>query len=83
MSLPTVQPSAPPAVSRQRPAPSPIRKSLLWQFGQILCRIVTTRYYDLKVFGARHIPPTGGVLIVSNHQSYLDPILLAVQLKAP
>ena len=59
------------------------RKSLLWQIGQGICRLVTTRYYELKVHGTRHIPPTGGVLVVSNHQSYLDPILLAVQLRRP
>jgi 1-acyl-sn-glycerol-3-phosphate acyltransferase len=61
----------------------PNRKSLLWNIGQTLCRIFTTGYFDLKVFGARHIPPAGGVLIVSNHQSYLDPVLLAVQLDRP
>ncbi|HEX8521653.1 MAG TPA: lysophospholipid acyltransferase family protein [Tepidisphaeraceae bacterium] len=63
--------------------PSGPGKSLLWNFGQSVCRIWTTRYFDLKVYGKRHIPPTGGVLIVSNHQSYLDPILLAVQLRRP
>lgn len=28
-----------------------------------------------RVFGARHVPLHGGVLLVSNHQSFLDPIL--------
>ncbi|HZK80850.1 MAG TPA: lysophospholipid acyltransferase family protein [Humisphaera sp.] len=36
-----------------------------------------TVLFDLKVYGAYNIPKTGGVLIVSNHQSYLDPILLS------
>lgn len=28
-----------------------------------------------RVFGARHVPRTGGALLVSNHQSFLDPVL--------
>jgi 1-acyl-sn-glycerol-3-phosphate acyltransferase len=59
------------------------KKSPLWNFAQSVCRIWTSRYFDLKIYGARHIPPIGGVLIVSNHQSYLDPIILAVQLRRP
>jgi len=39
-----------------------------------------TVLFDLKVYGAYNIPKTGGVLIVSNHQSYLDPILLSTRL---
>jgi 1-acyl-sn-glycerol-3-phosphate acyltransferase len=66
--------------------PSPTdatRKSLLWRLGQMTCRLVTTACFDLKVYGTRHIPPTGGALIVSNHQSYLDPVVLAVHLRRP
>jgi 1-acyl-sn-glycerol-3-phosphate acyltransferase len=74
----------PPDLTSEAPAPATgPRKSLFWNCGQALCRIWTTRYFDLKIYGARHIPPTGGVLIVSNHQSFLDPVLLAVQLKRP
>lgn len=58
-------------------------KSLLWQLGQMLCRIWTTLYFQLQIIGRQNIPPTGGVLVVSNHQSYLDPVLLAVQLRRP
>jgi len=51
--------------------------------GRIVCRIVTTLAFDLKVYGGQNIPPTGGVLIASNHQSYLDPPVLASQLRRP
>jgi 1-acyl-sn-glycerol-3-phosphate acyltransferase len=46
-------------------------------------RIATTVLFDLKVSGAQHVPPRGGALIVSNHQSYLDPVVIAVQLRRP
>ncbi len=57
------------------------RKSLIWAVGQVLCRIWTTLCFELKVFGMENIPKTGGVLLISNHESYLDPVLVAVRLE--
>jgi 1-acyl-sn-glycerol-3-phosphate acyltransferase len=57
--------------------------TLLWKAGRLLCRLYTTLGFDLKVYGMHHIPQTGGALVVSNHQSYLDPVLLGVQLRRP
>jgi 1-acyl-sn-glycerol-3-phosphate acyltransferase len=57
--------------------------SPLWKAGRALCRLYTTLAFDLKVYRTDHVPPTGGALVVSNHQSYLDPILLGVQLRRP
>ena len=59
------------------------KPTLLWHIGRLICRVLTSRYCDLKVYGRRHVPASGGVLLVSNHQSYLDPVLLAVQLTRP
>ena len=58
--------------------PSPV-----WKFLQTIARIGTTLLFDLKVYGAHRVPQEGGVLLVSNHQSYLDPVLLGVRLKRP
>jgi 1-acyl-sn-glycerol-3-phosphate acyltransferase len=44
---------------------------------------LTTVLFDLKVDGLRHVPARGGVLIVSNHQGNLDPILLGVRMLRP
>ena len=33
--------------------------------------------WQIRVFGIENIPPKGGVLLASNHQSYLDPPLIA------
>lgn len=36
-----------------------------------------TLLYRVRVFGASNVPPTGACLIASNHQSHLDPPLIA------
>lgn len=39
--------------------------------------------WNLKQTGLENIPHEGGVLIASNHQSYLDPFLIGVPIKRP
>lgn len=56
---------------------------LLWKLLQVVTRILTTSMFELKVFGLENIPSHGGALIVSNHQSYLDPVLLGARLARP
>jgi 1-acyl-sn-glycerol-3-phosphate acyltransferase len=56
---------------------------LIWKFVQTTARILATVLFDSKVYGRGNIPRRGGVLIVSNHQSYLDPVLMAVKLDRP
>ena len=37
-------------------------------------------FWKFRAFGLENIPKTGGVLLASNHQSYLDPVLVAMVL---
>jgi len=60
------------------PDPCP---SWFWNPARGLCRIYTTTRFDLKVHGKHNIPKRGGALLISNHQSYLDPVLLGVQIE--
>ena len=39
--------------------------------------------WNLKLKGLENLPLEGGVLIASNHQSYLDPFLIGVPIKRP
>jgi 1-acyl-sn-glycerol-3-phosphate acyltransferase len=59
------------------------QRSWLWKSLQALARILTTILFDLKVYGRHNVPKHGGALLLSNHQSYLDPILLGVKLNRP
>ena len=60
-----------------------MKRPFIWKALQIVARVGTTLLFDLKVFGLRHIPEDGGFLLVSNHQSYIDPVLLGVRLSRP
>jgi len=43
-----------------------------------LCRLVGVTMFQVRCLGHQHVPSEGGVLICSNHQSYLDPILVGL-----
>jgi 1-acyl-sn-glycerol-3-phosphate acyltransferase len=43
-----------------------------------IARVLFVFLFGIRVYHRERLPPKGGVLVVSNHQSYLDPILAAV-----
>ena len=51
-----------------------------WRLCQGLARGGANSLWKFRVFGLENIPRTGGVLLASNHQSYLDPVLVAMVL---
>ena len=48
-----------------------------------IARILCITLFDLRVDHRERLPRTGGVLVISNHQSFLDPILAAAGLGRP
>ena len=48
-----------------------------------VARVLLVLVFGLRVFHRRRFPAAGGVLVVANHQSYLDPILAAVGMLRP
>ncbi len=64
--------------------PTPfVPATITYSLFRTLCRIITSVTLDLKVYGVEHVPPTGGVLILSNHHSFLDPPCIGVQIRRP
>lgn len=53
-------------------------KRLWYGFLHIMCRLLATVLLQIRVSGRRHVPRTGGVLVLSNHQSHLDPVLIGL-----
>jgi 1-acyl-sn-glycerol-3-phosphate acyltransferase len=44
------------------------------------CYALAALFFAFRAFGREHVPPTGPVLIVANHQSNLDPPLVGLAL---
>jgi 1-acyl-sn-glycerol-3-phosphate acyltransferase len=51
----------------------------LWYDGlQVICRVLAVVLFAIRCEGREHVPRRGGVLVLSNHQSHLDPVLVGV-----
>lgn len=65
------------------PSQDPDRRGLLWLVLQFMLRGVFATFTRVRVYERQYVPQTGGALILSNHQSYLDPVLVALWLRRP
>jgi 1-acyl-sn-glycerol-3-phosphate acyltransferase len=82
------RPASSPRQTRQTPhsalrTPRSTIQRLWYRLCQFALRITGMLYYHLRYWGVKNIPRTGGVLIVSNHQSYLDPLLVGMGCPRP
>jgi 1-acyl-sn-glycerol-3-phosphate acyltransferase len=50
-------------------------------FCRFFCRWACVLYFKTRAFGQRHIPDEGGALLVANHQSFMDPVLVCIALQ--
>lgn len=62
---------------------SPERRTFLACVAQMITRPILIHFFNFKAYGLEHIPLRGGLLVVSNHQSYLDPVLVACYVRRP
>lgn len=63
---------------RRRQPGHPIARILWWHACHALCVVWFAVCYRFRFFGQHHIPRTGPVLFVANHQSMLDPIIVGI-----
>jgi len=61
----------------------PDRRNWIWLGFQMLLRFVFTLFFRYRAKYLDRIPKTQGGLILSNHQSYLDPLLIGLPLQRP
>ena len=45
---------------------------------QLLARLVAMVLFNVRWQGRRFVPPRGGALVLSNHQSHLDPVIVGM-----
>jgi 1-acyl-sn-glycerol-3-phosphate acyltransferase len=60
--------------------PESLLRRSWWHALHFLCFIWFRLAYRYRSFGVRNVPATGPVLLVCNHQSYLDPIVVGLAL---
>lgn len=65
------------------PGPIPRGRRAWWYFLAALSWLWVRPCYRLRTAGGKGIPRGRPVLVVSNHQSFLDPILVGLMLKRP
>jgi len=59
------------------------RRTPLYAVLQALAQSLMPAFFRVRVFGRENVPREGGVLIASNHQSFLDPLLIGLGLPRP
>lgn len=62
------------AFSQKNPGRS-IGGLVFYEFCYFCVRLFITVFYRFQVWGSHKVPPTGPVLLISNHQSHFDPII--------
>ena len=53
-------------------------RNLCWKFGRNVCAMWVKSFSKVTVWNSDKIPQEGPVMLISNHQSYLDPILIGI-----
>lgn len=77
--------SSPAATSRRSHGDSAawLHRNLLWRILHVLFRLVCHSWLRIAAAGLRNIDNSRGGLFLINHQSFLDPLLVAVLLRRP
>jgi 1-acyl-sn-glycerol-3-phosphate acyltransferase len=55
--------------------------SLPYIFFRTLFLIILKTFFRFEVIGSEKVPETGGVIVASNHSSYLDPLVVGCAIK--
>ena len=59
------------------------RRSYLPVFWEAIATVIAVLLYRVRTRGREHIPATGGAIIIVNHLSYVDPVVLQLACPRP
>jgi len=74
--------SEPAGQQAQAASVDPQARNWVWRVIQLLMQNVFVFWFRYRVAGLEKVPP-GGALLLMNHQSYIDPLVVAVAMKRP
>jgi cytidylate kinase len=61
-----------------------IKNRMLWfRFARWLCKVFCHTFLNIKVYDRENVPRNGAIVLISNHQSYFDPVFCGIPLKRP
>jgi 1-acyl-sn-glycerol-3-phosphate acyltransferase len=63
--------------------PDPASRNAVWRTIQFVMQIVFCFWLRYRARGIDRLPAEGGALLLINHQSYLDPLLVGLPLRRP
>lgn len=81
-STPSAAAEKPTSAASDTDLPNPTGRNLTWRVIQICCAIGFAVYFRFAQRGRERLP-NGGALLIANHQSFVDPLLMGVALKRP
>ena len=65
------------------PLPPPKARNLVWRTAQFILQNVFCLWLGYRARGAERLEEAGGGLVLANHQSFLDPLLVGLPLHRP
>ena len=65
------------------PLGSPLRRNWVWYSIQIIVSVVFAVWLRYRARGMERLPAAGGGLLLANHSSFIDPLLVGLPLRRP
>jgi len=54
-----------------------------FRFARWVCKVFCKLFFQIRVYDEENVPKEGALVLVGNHQSYLDPVFCGIPLKRP
>jgi 1-acyl-sn-glycerol-3-phosphate acyltransferase len=60
------------------------KENIRWYFvARWICRIFCNIFFKMRIYGKENVPKKGAVVLICNHQSFLDPLFCGIYIGRP